>query len=292
MRYTPWTTLAAALVLANAACTVDSADEAKRGNQAFAQAPAPAPNLVTITARDFAFDAPLTVPAGMTTVRLASQGREMHHAQLVRLDEGHTVDELMAGMAAGGEHGGLPAWATFVGGPNVPAPNGFNEATMNLEPGNYALICLVPSPDGVPHVMKGMVKPLTVVPRETATEARAAEADVRMVLRDYGYDIAPEITAGRRTIRVENVAAQPHEVVVMRLAPGKSAQDVIAWVHGQNGPPPAMPLTGTSLLSTGQVNQVTADFAPGEYALLCFVPDAKDGAPHVAHGMVRQLTVR
>jgi hypothetical protein len=33
---------------------------------------------------------------------------------------------------------------------------------MNLTPGNYALICLIPSPDGVPHVAKGMMVPIEV----------------------------------------------------------------------------------------------------------------------------------
>jgi hypothetical protein len=288
MRITPWTTLAAATVLINAACTIDKADDSRGTRQAYAQAPAAAPNLVTVTASDFAFASPATIPAGLTTVRLVNQGREMHHAQLVQLDEGHTVDDLMK---AASEHGPIPAWARFVGGPNVPAPNGFTEATMQLQAGTYALVCFIPSADGVPHLMKGMVKPLTVVPAEQPSAA-APVADVRLTLRDYAYDITPEITAGRHVIHVENTAAQPHEVVVMRLAPGKSPADLLAWLQTQDGPPPAMPMGGTSFLSTGEVNQITADFAPGEYALLCFVPDAGDGKPHVAHGMVRQITVR
>ncbi len=52
------------------------------------------------------------------------------------------------------------------------------------------------------------------------------------------------------------------------------------------------PIGGTTFLSRGASNDVTADFKPGEYALLCMVPDAGDGKPHVAHGMVRQITVR
>jgi len=31
---------------------------------------------------------------------------------------------------------------------------------------------------------------------------------------------------------------------------------------------------------------------PGAYKFLCFLPDAKDGKPHVAHGMLSQVTVR
>jgi hypothetical protein len=33
------------------------------------------------------------------------------------------------------------------------------------------------------------------------------------------------------------------------------------------------------------------DLAPGEYALVCFVPDAKDGKPHFMHGMATQIKV-
>lgn len=287
MRNSHWMTLAASLVLVNAACTIDDADDRRGTREAFAQTPAPAPTLVSITSSDFAFAAPATVPAGLTTVRLVNEGKEMHHAQLVRLDDGHTVEELMA---AAGQHGPLPAWARFVGGPNVPGPGGYSEATMELEAGNYALLCFIPSPDGVPHLMKGMVKPLTVVPAQSG--AVAPQADVRMTLRDYAYEITPELTAGRHVLRVENAAEQPHEVIIMRLAPGKTLHDVLGWLERMDGPPPAMPVSGTSLLSTGAVNHVTADFEPGEYVLLCMVPDAKDGKPHVAHGMARQLTVR
>ena len=28
------------------------------------------------------------------------------------------------------------------------------------------------------------------------------------------------------------------------------------------------------------------------YALICFYPDAKDGKPHVMHGMLKEITVR
>ncbi|HEX5872403.1 MAG TPA: plastocyanin/azurin family copper-binding protein [Longimicrobium sp.] len=290
MRSTYLTTFAAALVLGQAACTVDkAADESRGTREAYAQTPAATANLVTITATEFAFAAPASVPAGLTTVRVIAQGAEFHHVQLVRLDPGHTVDELM--QATSQPHAPIPAWAHFVGGPNAPAPGGGqSEATLELKAGEYALVCLIPSRDGVPHMMKGMVKPLTVTPAEEIAPLPAA--DVRLTLRDYSFEFAPELAAGRHTVRVENAAAQPHEVVLMKLAPGKTAQDLMAWMQTEQGPPPAMPMGGTTLLSTGESNNITVDVEPGEYALLCFVPDAKDGKPHVAHGMVRQITVR
>ena len=113
-----------------------------------------------------------------------------------------------------------------------------------------------------------------------------------MTLRDDSYEISPALSAGRRTLRLDNAAAQPHVVIVVRLSPGKSAAEMVAWIANMQGPPPGAPIGGTTLLSQGASNDVTADFAPGEYALICMAPDAKDGKPHVMHGMVRQITVR
>jgi plastocyanin len=245
-------------------------------------------NVLTVTASEFAFDAPASVPAGPTRVHLVNQGAELHHVQLVRIAEGHTFQELVEASKAGGPP---PSWITFVGGPNTPVPGGESDATLNLRPGSYALVCLIPSKDGVPHLMKGMVKPLTVT-GSPVDGGRAEAGDVRVRLTDYSYEMDREITAGRRTLHIENTAAQPHEFILVRLAPGKSAQDMMAWLLRENGPPPGAPMGGTTVLSRGESNRVTVEMEPGEYALLCMVPDARDGKPHVMHGMVRQVTVR
>ena len=36
---------------------------------------------------------------------------------------------------------------------------------------------------------------------------------------------------------------------------------------------------------------VEVDLAPGEYGLICFVPDSKDGKGHYRHGMAKKVTV-
>jgi uncharacterized cupredoxin-like copper-binding protein len=35
----------------------------------------------------------------------------------------------------------------------------------------------------------------------------------------------------------------------------------------------------------------TVDLTPGNYAFICFLPDAKDGKPHALHGMTKQFTI-
>lgn len=249
--------------------------------------PADAPlHEIVVTAADFSFRAPDTVPAGPTRIRLMNDGRELHHMQLARIADGHTVAELLDRLT----RKEMPTWVTFVGGPSIPPRGGASEVIAALTPGQYAMLCWISTPDRVPHLMKGMVRPLTVVP--AAGSARPVpDAEVHMVLRDYTFDISPALRPGRRTIRVTNAAAQPHEVTIVRLAPGKTAAELLRWAAAPKGPPPGDAVGGTVLLTTGAENVVIADFAAGEYALLCFAPDAKDKRPHVAHGMVRQIRV-
>ena len=248
------------------------------------------PQTITVIAQDYAFAAPEKISAGPTTIQLVNKGPEMHHVQLVRLEGGKTLTDLLDVLKSG-EHG-VPAWVTLIGGPNVPEPGQSSSATIALTPGNYAFVCLIPSPDGVPHLMKGMVRPLTVTPA-VGMPATMPKADIEMKLVDYGFDISKPITAGKHIVKVSVVdAPQPHEVFFARLAPGKTPYDLLAWMEKQEGPPPAMPAGGTSMIGVGGSNTLTVDFKPGEYALLCFMPDYKDGKPHVMHGMVRQITVK
>lgn len=70
-------------------------------------------------------------------------------------------------------------------------------------------------------------------------------------------------------------------------------EDLLAWLGGpRKTPQPGEPAGGTTAIAPGRVNYLTADFAPGQYVMLCFVPDQADGRPHMAHGMVRELRVR
>jgi hypothetical protein len=250
------------------------------------------PYEVTIIARDYAFDAPDSIPAGVTTIRLENHGPSIHHLAIVRLDSGHTAQDFTAVMAG---HDPWPAWITFLGGPNAPPPGGAATATVNLEPGQYLITCLVHTPGGAPgemvsHVVRGMVRPLTVTGALRMTALPRADATITLV--DYGFTMSHQLFAGRQTILVRNTAAQAHEIFLARLAPGKTAADLVTWIRDQqNGPPPIIPVGGLTPISPNIDAEMTVDLVPGEYGLWCFVPDARDGAMHVVHGMVRQITV-
>lgn len=260
-----------------------------RGHQAIAADTGAIP-VLEIGATDHAYHMADTIAAGPVRVRFTNRGAERHIALVARVPAGRKAADVLASLAT--DRSAI-ATLEFVGGPTLPGSSGASELLLDLAPGEYVLVCPVSSPaDRVPHMAKGMTRVLTVVPRD-GRPARLPAADVRLALVDYGYEFTPMPGAGRHVFAVENRAAQPHEVTLLRLAPGKHVADVLAWASGKvTGPPPADPVGGVTALSRGHTATFEATLAPGDYALLCYVPDAKDGKPHIAHGMTREFTVR
>lgn len=283
-----WTKVRAAGITAAAAMMAAACGRAEAASNGGAAAAPAEPRVVTVVARDFAFQAPDRVPAGLTTLRLENRGPNLHHIALVRLDEGKHLADVFTALRAGGPP---PTWMHDIGGPNAPDPGSVSVATVMLEPGTYAILCFVPFPDDVPHVMKGMAKEITVTPAIAPAAMTQPSGDVTLALNDYTFSLSKPITAGHHTIRVENGAAQSHEVELVKLAPGKTLQDMMGWLQHMQGPPPGNAIGGISGMQHGQVDSFTYDFTPGNYVLICFLPAPDDGKPHFMHGMVQAITV-
>ncbi|MEA2765864.1 MAG: hypothetical protein QOK07_2268 [Gemmatimonadaceae bacterium] len=249
-------------------------------------APAAKAPVVTVTGADFTFDAPETIPAGVTEFRFLNKGPSIHHMQILKLLAGKTFEDLRAALA---NPGPPPAWIKMLGGPNAPVPGTESNATLTLAPGNYAIICFVDL-GGPPHFTKGMIRPLKVVPSKVAS-VTTPKADITTTLFDYNFKLSSHVRAGTHTMRVHNTGPQTHEVELVQLAPGKTAEDFVAWLGNMKGPPPGKPIGGIAAIEPGMSQLFTADFAPGNYALVCFIPDSKDGKPHYAHGMTKQFNV-
>jgi uncharacterized cupredoxin-like copper-binding protein len=252
---------------------------------------------VAVVATDYAFEMPDSLIAGETSFRLINRGRELHHLYLARLSAGRTAKEFVAALKKGGPP---PNWAMDVGGPNGADPGTSSfVVTVPLTPGHYAALCIIPGRDGVPHAMKGMYKDVVVsagmhaaaLRRRSNSEAAAAPSTT-IGLADYAFDIEGPLTSGVHRVRVHNTAKQSHELELARLLPGKTPADLAAWAEKMAGPPPAHFLGGVSPLGPGRTNELTLDLTPGHYVMLCFVPDNKDGKPHVAHGMVHDFVIK
>ncbi len=243
-------------------------------------------NALRIVASDFSFMSPDTVAAGLTNIVMVNQGKEPHQAAIFRMDSVKTQSEIQAGL-----HSNIiPSWVIVTGGPNGANPGDSSNVAAVLQPGNYMMVCFMSGADGKMHLDKGMSKAFVVKPAWAAMAL--PNADITVTTKDYSFEVSPAITAGTHTIRLVNTGPQLHEITLVKMAPGKTMKDAQAWMAaGMKGMPPFMSFGGIAGLAVGQAANFTATFTPGDYVMLCFVPDNKDGKPHLAHGMVMPFKV-
>lgn len=283
-----WITAAGMTLLGLTAC---AGGDAGSGGETMATAPT-APAEVHVTAHDFAFEAPDTVASGWTTLVLHNNGPNLHHVMVLQLTDGKTLDDLEA--AIGEMQPGEmmpPAWAVPLGGPNPPDAGADTRATVHLEPGAYALVCIVDTPDHVPHMMKGMVKALTVVPTSDPA-APEPTADMTVTMVDFSFAPGSDFSAGQHVLKFVNDGMQPHEFELVRLGEGKTMEDLAHWGETFEGDLPGSSLGGVAPIHPGGVAYVSLDLTPGNYVALCFVPDPNNhNMPHLAEGMVLPFTI-
>lgn len=102
--------------------------------------------------RDYEFAlSQTTFAAGQSIAfELTNTGSEPHEMAIAQLPEGATLEQAFNGEIPFEE-------INFVGvGFADPGETGYMAVT-GLEPGTYTLVCFIPSPDGTPHFVKGMV---------------------------------------------------------------------------------------------------------------------------------------
>jgi hypothetical protein len=251
----------------------------------------PTREAVTFTARDHAFDGPASMSAGHVTIRLVNQGHEAHHAQLIKLTQGKTAQDFIAAIPA--EPSATPAWARYAGGPNAVMGNETAEASIDLEAGNYVLICQVPDRQGIPHMAQGMIKPVRIIEDQRRRRAGGNEpADSVIRTLDFRFNVQQPLRAGPQRVRLVNRGVQPHEAVLVQLNPGATLKDFVAFFEpNASGPPPGRPVGGMTGLEQDQEGSFLTKLAPGRYGLICFFLDPASGMPHFAKGMATEFDV-
>ena len=127
-----------------------------------------------------------------------------------------------------------------------------------------------------------------------AVAASAKSASVAVyAAHDYGFSGPEQIPAGVASLQVVNKGREPHHVQLLKLVQGKTAADFRAaikanpagfpsWVKFVGGPNAVLP---------GSEAVATMTLTEGDYLLICLIPD-KEGVPHLAHGMVKPVTVK
>jgi hypothetical protein len=248
---------------------------------------------LNITANSEGWEAAESVPAGWTEITLINRSDGMRQTAFFRLDDNKTMQDVFAAIEAGLE--GTPSWMTAFGGVSGVMPGETRTVMANLPAGQYIVIDPVPEADGVPGMAKGYFMPLLVEESEIPTSAPSG--DLSIELKDYAFvfDDA-SISAGSQTIRVTNSGPQEaHEVVIVKLNEGATAQDFLAAFapDAPGGPPPGQIVGGTAPFDSITENYLEVEFEAGTtYALICFLPSDEHGSqPHFMLGMIDEFVV-
>jgi hypothetical protein len=259
------------------------------GADASAQAKMP---VVRFIARNYAFTAPATMPAGLVRMRVINRGTVPHYARIVRLDEGKTLADFNAWRKSGGRP---PSWYVPVGGPAPIAPGDSADAAVILGPGRHIVFCTYPMPGGTSvHLDSGMVREVTV-PKPTTTASpnasiSALDADATLILGEYGFSPLPPLKAGRRQFRVTNAGSVPHQALLVRLPDNVKEGAELEWFRGNyRTTRPGRPAGGLLDVKPGETSWFAVTLKPGRYVFLCgFLAGA---TRHFDKGMTRVIDV-
>jgi hypothetical protein len=93
-------------------------------------------NAVNVSGADYSFESPDKLETGYVTFTFTNTGRELHHFQLVRLNDGVTVEQFQAATQQGED--AAMALIELVGGVGLVLPGQSATTTVHLEkPGTY-----------------------------------------------------------------------------------------------------------------------------------------------------------
>ena len=118
---------------------------------------------VTVDLVDFNFAIPAEIEAGPKVWQISNKGAQWHEMFIVKLNEGATIDDVLAMLQSEEESTEPPPFEEVAfWSPNSPGQTGY--VTWDLPAGEYTVICFLPdlAGDFSAHAAHGMVANLTV----------------------------------------------------------------------------------------------------------------------------------
>lgn len=270
---------AAVLALAGAGCGSDNDD----GGQAAEAATQPSRLAIELggTKKSPAFTVPKSVKGGTVSIEFKNSLGGEHSAQIVGAKDGHTPQEaLKAGNAWGNGGKPLPDWVVLAGGVGDVRKGETASVTQELAPGSYL----------VADLNSGASATFEVTPGSGGAEAPTPAATIKAT--EYSFE-SDGLEAGRNEVLFDNVGREPHFVAAVGLKEGSTIDEARRFFQTEQGAPPFEDSKGfsTAVVDGGENQSVELDLEAGRYVLLCWVPDRKGGPPHVAKGMISEVTV-
>ncbi|MDB5045844.1 MAG: hypothetical protein JWQ08_1894 [Deinococcus sp.] len=247
----------------------------------------------------FTLAGPASLASGYTTFAFSNTAQQPFTPVVARLKTNANDAAVKAAlgqlMASHGEDmSAVEKIAEFVGGSAGVLPGKGYEFGANLPAGRYVVFGFGASEEGKPLYDLGQYRSFTVTAAKNG--AAAPRADVKATLKDFKLELPTTVKAGQQTWEVTNGGQETHHLMLMRINAGKTMKDVEAFFKAADpsaaGAPPFEDVGGLETISAGRSAFTRFDLAPGDYAVACFLPSAKEHAPHFALGMLAGLSVK
>ena len=269
--------------------------------------------IVNITAQDYKFLLPDTIPSGWTNIRFHNNGKETHFFMLNKIPDGITFNEYLNALQPpfdnvikalrdsgitqqeAGERlmAQMPTWISKVqtmGGSGLIEPGSTNDFTLKLTPGNYEMECYIFTPKNAPHYELGMTS--HVIVSDDSTHMTPPEADINLTLSDHKIIPDVEPTAGEHIVAVHFKDPQPFglgdDIHLVELTDTTDMDKVIEWMNWMNinglaAPAPARFLGGVQEMPQGYTEYFKVNFKPGNYAWIA--------ESYASQGMVSKFSI-
>ena len=111
---------------------------------------------------------------------------------------------------------------------------------------------------------------------------------------EYVFENAPTtLDAGRVSFALANQGVEDHEMVLFKAADGVTEPLGELLALPEDEAMSKLQFTGVTFGGPGTTNYVAVDLTPGQYYLVCFLPQGggEDGPPHFIAGMQHTITV-
>jgi hypothetical protein len=235
------------------------------------------------------FEVPKSVKGGLVEVTFHNKGKALADAQLIRLEGGHTVQDLLKTVR--GKK--IPEWIHGGGGVGITRPGKTDTATVNLPAGSYVVFDDQGASEGQPPTYASLK-----VTQGDNGDLPSSTADItaKTVAKDkYAWNISG-LKAGDNTIKFSNDSKNElHHVQAVRVTDPKASLSDVKKAIAQEGPPPKgqkPPIDPNTNLGTaaldGKTDEVThLNLQKGKYVFVCFFNDRDGGKPHFLKGLAK-----
>ena len=189
-------------------------------------------NTLTVKAGEYTYQLKGTPKAGWTQIDFDNAGVENHMIAGFKLKKGTTQAQLKKAISSN-DDSALQKIAAPGGDPTVPGlpallgPGQKTTTLTQLPAGTYGIACFVPAPDGSPHAAHGMFKVFTVSGKSNLKPPTDAVADVS--LSDTSITVPSGDAPKSATLKVTNDGTTPHSFQLVKIADGKTLDDVKSY---------------------------------------------------------------